>query len=89
MDEAEEVARIVNLNGFCLVRCGELAGDLAAFVKDERHRQQVPDGFITYNLLELEIIADLPVESLRMIHRAKVAGAKIIDVSLEVEHGNE
>lgn len=93
MDEAEEVARIVDQHGLCLVRCGELGGDLVAFIKDERFRPKVPnDGFVVYGLLELELVEGLPIESLRRIHQAKVfggEGAKVTDVVPEAENENE
>ena len=86
LDEANHIAKMVIDNGVCLTRCDDLDGDVVAFVRDERFRPQVPKGFVTYDLLEIELVSDLPVESLRLIHKAKVVGgadAKITDVLLE------
>ena len=80
-DETKEIAQMVHEDGFALLWC-EAVQDLVAFLRDDVDPATIPAGFLVYTEAELRELFGKPgmtPRRLRMIHRIKTAGAKIVN----------
>lgn len=79
---AEKTLSALNRQGYCLWKCQILSGETIVIINDKFPRLiNRPRGYPVYLLREIEELADLPEQTIRLVHQAKkTASARVISV---------
>jgi len=79
IEVARQTRELLEKKGYCLWCCHQLNDEIVLVTQDER-MADMPLKYAVYTLTELSMVAEMKVNTLRLIHAVKRHGARILSV---------